>query len=90
MNYAEYQERRRCLCLIFDASTTSGVRTKKRNSSLKGSAKTSTHMLKYGFADDLVPDDLSRIPEMARVARKLELFAKVYRNHLHIGFRTRS
>ncbi len=85
-SFAQYQERKLCLCALHDCSTTSGVRTAKRNKA-KGGAKTSKHKLSLGgWADDLVPDHNTkqRRDSIVADARAFGLWAKDEGHHVHI------
>lgn len=88
MTYGEFCEIKRTLCILYDASETSGIRSPKRNRDV-GGAKKSTHQPEFGFGSDLVPDDLANLRPMASTAEKLGVWALVEPDHLHIGFRTR-
>ncbi len=84
MTYTEFAITARNLCQLFDASVTSGIRTRQRNS-LVGGADESRHQIPYGGkALDLVLDDTNRKDELAEAARKLGLFALVESDHVHV------
>lgn len=82
-SYAQYNERILCVCALHDCSTTSGIRTAKRNRSVGGAA-TSKHRI--GWADDLVPDDMSKASRLAvvKTARALGMIAVDEGDHIHI------
>ena len=84
MTYTEFAVTTKNLCQLFDASVTSGIRTKQRNR-LVGGADKSRHQIPYGGkALDLVPDDPNRKEELAEAARKLGLIALIEEAHVHV------
>lgn len=88
MTYGEFSNIKRTLCILFDASETSGIRSTRRNHKVGGASK-SCHQIEFGYAADLVPDDMDDVDEMHEMAVKLGLFALVEADHIHIGYRTK-
>ena len=85
-SFAQYQERKLCLCALFSCSVTSGVRTIGHNAAVGGSP-VSKHVLHMGgMADDLVPDKntLELRGELVQAAHALGLWALDEVSHVHI------
>ena len=83
-SYAVACERVRCLCALFDASVTSGVRTKTRNAAV-GGADFSKHQITYGgMGWDLVCDRPVRRTDLANAARTLGFLVQVEGDHVHL------
>lgn len=85
MNYAEFSHNVRALCAMYACSVTSGIRTPKRNAQVGGAAR-SRHLLQYGFAADLVPDDPDNLDEVRETAYELGFdYAYVSdKGHVHV------
>ena len=86
MSPGEFWTKVEALCAIYDASVTSGVRSEKRNAQV-GGAPQSRHMLKYGRAADLVPDDPEYLEEMVENAYRLGFDYAYYdedKGHCHV------
>ena len=81
MLLSEFWERVTLLCLEFDASVTSGVRSRLRNT-IVGGAEGSWHM--YGMAADCVLDDPSRTDAFVARARKLFEYVLPEGDHVHV------
>jgi hypothetical protein len=90
MTYTEFCLYCRALCLIFNCSESSGIRTPKRNDlpHIKGAPK-STHQVEYGFGRDLVPDTNDPIlkDNIAETAKRLGMWTLIEDDHVHIGYR---
>ncbi len=80
---SEYHTLVIALCILHDASVTSGFRTKKRNTAV-GGAPRSRHPEACG--DDLVPDDNTPKKRRALIAdaKKLGMWAKNETTHVHV------
>ena len=92
MTYGEFSEKCLALCARHGCSTTSGVRTKKRNQAV-GGKQTSKHLLERhddgtGYAVDLVPDDnLSGVRTLVIAdAHDMGLGALDEGDHIHVQF----
>jgi hypothetical protein len=82
MDVAEFKLTAHILCLLFEASETSGIRTVKRNKAVGGVAN-SKHM--RGLAGDYIPDDpAGQGGKMIEAARKLHLRAFWDTDHVHL------
>ena len=83
-SYACASERIRCLCALYEASETSGARTRKRNEKVGGNIN-SKHQIMFGcMAWDLVPDDPRRNRSLGMAARTLGFKAEVESDHVHL------
>ncbi len=85
MNSTKFWHFVEALCRMYSCSITSSIRTEKRNEAV-GGAPRSRHMLKYGYAADLVPDDPEWLDEIVDSAYRLG-FDYAYisdKGHVHV------
>lgn len=85
MNEIEFYYYVKALCILHNASVTSGRRTIGRNFSV-GGAKASKHLVGNGFANDVALDVPERENTMhfVRDARALGLGVLVEHDHIHV------
>ena len=77
-------ERIRCICALHSCSVTSNARTHRRNNRVGGRSQ-SKHQIPWGCCGwDLVPDDMSEMPEVAATARVFGFWCKVESDHVHL------
>ena len=72
------------LCRLYNCSTTSGYRTKKRNTEVEGH-KESLHM--RGLAIDIVPDEWGIVARLSQALKRLDLHFLVESDHIHVQTR---
>jgi hypothetical protein len=83
---AEFMERVRCLCAIYDGSITSWGRTEARNRQV-GGARTSKHQWKYGgMAVDVILTSMEtdNRADFVRDARSVGLWVLDETDHIHV------
>lgn len=86
MSHAEFLERVQCVCVLYDASWTSGGRTVQRNSHV-GGVRRSRHLWKRGaWAVDAVPDENTGLTRQCMVKAGESLGLKVLDEGNHVHF----
>ncbi len=84
MTFSEFSVTLRTLCIVFQCSETSGIRTELRNGLVNG-VSGSRHQIKNGGkARDLVPDDETEKPRLIAAAIALGFYAQDEGDHVHI------
>ena len=76
-----FEDKIRCLALLFDLSVTSWIRSRRRNAALAGVVD-SRHLL--GLAVDIVLDDTSVVDQFQKHAANLGLQVIIESDHLHV------
>ncbi len=84
MSFSEFAITIRTLCVVFQCSEASGIRTEARNE-LVGGVVGSRHQIKHGGkARDLVPDDPDEKPRLIAAAVALGFYAQDEGDHVHV------